>query len=377
MKKSRTRNYLVLILLVAIAITCTLAAASVAFAGDINSEESRLISSISGATFEYEGDKYVATAYGIGQLEETLAADDIDLTAEQVDNALSMVYSNVQTGIADGYIAKAGEDASKAAAEKEKANTAKNGKSIFEEKVIGQDPVIKNTGFDFDIIPILVGLLVLVVIAAGFIKGKSKIFRRLLGIGIMAMLMGLVIGISEPILDLFQLQFTAQAIMGDPEKTFVCEDVDATYPDNGMKYGQIACEEMGLSTPLYYGDTEAIFEKGAGQYSGNEVSSGIPGEGKAIIVGGHDLTFFAPLADAKRGQIIEITTSYGEFSYEITDTKIANYDDTSAYTGFDDETLVMYTCYPMGQVFGARNERLFVYAKKVTGPVIGKVAADE
>ncbi len=374
-------NYLIAVLLAAVMM---LGAASAVFAGSLNSEEARLIAQVRGATFEYEGAKYVATSSGIAQLEATLCADDCDLTADQVDRAIALLYENVDVGIQEGLIARAGtgdstgtDEDGKSDSRSGKSEQQQGSKSIFEEKIIGQDPVIKNTGFNLNAVPILLGLVILTVIAAGFVKGKNRIYRKLLSIGIMAMLMGLVIGISAPVLNLFQLQFEAQAIMGDPQKSFVCEDTTATYPDNGMKYGQITCRETGLDAPLYFGDTEAIFEKGAGQYSGDAADWGIPGEGKPIIVGGHDLTFFAPLENARKGQIISVKTSYGEFEYEITGTKVAEYDDSSAYTGLEGEQLVLYTCYPMGQVFGARNDRYFVYAKKVSGPVIGKVAEDE
>jgi sortase A len=54
--------------------------------------------------------------------------------------------------------------------------------------------------------------------------------------------------------------------------------------------------------PLYFGDDDQSFENGAGQY----VLSGIPGEGRPILVGGHDLSYFAPLEDIKKGDEVTV-----------------------------------------------------------------------
>lgn len=134
-------------------------------------------------------------------------------------------------------------------------------------------------------------------------------------------------------------------------------------PEVNSQYGTIFCERLALTAPVYYGDSKTVLENGAGQYA----RSGLPGEGKPILIGGHDVTYFAPLEDIVAGDVISIKTTYGQYSYEVTGTKIAAATDTTAYDLTQDkEQLILYTCYPFGKVTGDRSDRYFVYCDKVS-----------
>lgn len=142
---------------------------------------------------------------------------------------------------------------------------------------------------------------------------------------------------------------------------------EADLPSIGSRYGRILCERVGLSAPLYYGDSEAILEKGAGQYIG----SGLPGEGKPILVGAHDVGYFEPLKEIQQGDEIRVQTSYGEFSYQVTDLIIG---DASTIGKKElqhpNEELILYTCYPFGDVLQKKSQRYFVAAEKISGPML-------
>lgn len=75
----------------------------VAFAGEINSDEARVISAASG-TFSYDGKNYRAGTVYINSLTTYLSADDVDLTADQADAAISKMYASVGDGIRNGYL---------------------------------------------------------------------------------------------------------------------------------------------------------------------------------------------------------------------------------------------------------------------------------
>jgi sortase A len=135
-------------------------------------------------------------------------------------------------------------------------------------------------------------------------------------------------------------------------------------PTLETQYGTIVCDAIALTAPLYYGDSESSLLNGVGQYP----HSGFPGEGKPILVSGHDGTFFAPLEKIEIGNVINITTSYGEYEYKVVATKIAGSADTTAYDLTQDkEQLILYTCYPFGQVIGDRSDRFFVYCDRIRG----------
>ncbi|WP_156923026.1 CpsB/CapC family capsule biosynthesis tyrosine phosphatase [Eubacterium xylanophilum] len=76
---------------------------SIFAAGNINSEEERVISAASGS-FEYEGVTYKAKAEYLSKLRAKLSEDKVDLDASQASEAIDNIYSNVKTGVDEGYL---------------------------------------------------------------------------------------------------------------------------------------------------------------------------------------------------------------------------------------------------------------------------------
>lgn len=136
-----------------------------------------------------------------------------------------------------------------------------------------------------------------------------------------------------------------------------------TYPilslTAGTQYGEILWKKAEGSIPLYYGDSEAILELGAGTYTGY----GVPGEGKRILIGAHDTTFFSGLQELEDGDIITLHTIWGSYEYKVTDTKIQDVTEALAENPEElEEELILYTCYPFGETGKVRSERYLVYA---------------
>lgn len=146
-------------------------------------------------------------------------------------------------------------------------------------------------------------------------------------------------------------------------------------PSIGTSYAIIRSEQLQIQADVYYGDSEEAFSNGVGQYTG----SSIFGCGKPILIGGHDTTYFAGLENAKAGDVFSVQTNYGEYTYEVTETKIAKASDNSAYDlKKDEEQLILYTCYPFGKVNKERENRFFVYCRRTDdGAVIKEVGNDE
>lgn len=140
------------------------------------------------------------------------------------------------------------------------------------------------------------------------------------------------------------------------------EKSEVVVPEPESHYGDMVCKRIKLSAPIYFSDSEKAFQDGVGQYP----KSGLPGEGKPILIGGHDDTFFAPLEQIRSGDIIEITTDYGKFEYEVTSTQVADAKDTTAYDlSQKKEQLILYTCYPFGQLVGDVSNRFYVYCDRM------------
>lgn len=136
-----------------------------------------------------------------------------------------------------------------------------------------------------------------------------------------------------------------------------------SYPEYGAKYGTIEIPSIDVDLPLYYGDSLSVLRKGGvGQSSGGY----FPGEGGSIICMAHNTKgYLYRLSEVQIGDTIKITTTYGEFNYEIYDTKIVPQTDLDAVPVQDEEEILMiYTCYPTNSI-GHATKRFIAYAKLV------------
>lgn len=155
----------------------------------------------------------------------------------------------------------------------------------------------------------------------------------------------------------------AQKAIQDMSKAMQRKEIQ--YPKVNALYGTISVKRVGFKENLYYGDSDAVLEKGIGQYTG----SGIPGEGKPILLAGHNGTRFKELKNIKPGDIVDIKTTYGEYQYRVNNAEImdANEFDTNRLQEMK-EYLIMYTCYPFTTI--DTPQRYFSYAEYVLGPKV-------
>ncbi|MGX7200746.1 sortase [Enterococcus plantarum] len=140
------------------------------------------------------------------------------------------------------------------------------------------------------------------------------------------------------------------------------------YPVGGDQFGEVVIDKVEINEPLYYGDSEDILRLGAGQYIG----SMIPGDLGTTLIGGHNLPSFGKIYYLEPGDEVNIHTHYGDYTYQVTEVKVADYKDPAVYTKLGDHSkraLILYTCYPLDAI-GLTPERVFVSADYVSGPII-------
>lgn len=133
------------------------------------------------------------------------------------------------------------------------------------------------------------------------------------------------------------------------------------YPEYGTSYATINIPKININLPVYYGDTMEILKKGVGHSSG----SYFPGEGGSIVYMGHNSKkVFRNFSKIEKGDLINIKTDYGDFSYKVYDTKIVEETDINALPIQDNkEILMIYTCYPFNNI-GYATQRYVVYAEE-------------
>lgn len=195
--------------------------------------------------------------------------------------------------------------------------------------------------------------------------------------GVMAM--AFVLGI-RPAAEAAMSGWRKAWIMGAPEYAYhensgnlsVAGKTGAKQPEAfavGTQYGAISCEGMDWRVPLYYGDSEEILELGAGTYTGYS----LPGEGKRILLGAHDTTYFSVLDQIETGDILVIDTVYGCYRYRVSYTAVADVSEAlPEETGNAGEELILYTCYPLGETKSVRTERYLVYAEELVKSADGE-----
>lgn len=90
-----------------------------------------------------------------------------------------------------------------------------------------------------------------------------------------------------------------------------------------------------------------------------------PGQDGRVIVSGHRTTYGAPFFDLdklKRGDEIVTRTQWGDFTYEVTETRIVQPDSLAIAIQSDQPEIVLTTCHPK---YSAA-QRLIVFGKLVT-----------
>lgn len=167
-----------------------------------------------------------------------------------------------------------------------------------------------------------------------------------------------------------------------------------SWPKYTEPYGIIKCDKIKLKAPMYMGDSDYVlggrlkgkvendysddFETELGEdfkgAAGTYLGSSIPGDGKTILMGAHDTTYFKPLEKVKKGMVMDVRTSYAQYKYKVRDIRIYDQDELDEAYNLQakKEQLVLYTCYPFGKLNGDKAKRMFVYLDKTFGPSIDK-----
>jgi sortase A len=132
-------------------------------------------------------------------------------------------------------------------------------------------------------------------------------------------------------------------------------------PSIGDAVGLLEIDRIDGVLPIVEGTNPDDLEKGVGHYKG----SFYPEENGQIVLSGHRDTVFRRAGELEIGDELKIVLPYGEFSYQITSTKIVEADDQSIIT-LDNtkEELILTTCYPFRFV-GNAPQRYIIYAERM------------
>lgn len=131
--------------------------------------------------------------------------------------------------------------------------------------------------------------------------------------------------------------------------------------EQGEVIGILKIPRLKAELPIIEGTDEDELEKGVGHYS----TTVFPGQPNQILLSGHRDTVFRSLGELEIGDIFLVSMPYGEFTYEITDSKIVDADDTTVIRSTaPNEILTVSTCYPFSYV-GNAPSRYILNAKRI------------
>lgn len=233
----------------------------------------------------------------------------------------------------------------------------------FTEKIDLSEKKFNYVGYDKTIIYILIILCIVFLLSLLlrfiFKKGKLKIFLNSLIIFSISIIIIFNV-FSKPINKGLNLISKLNKQENLRERQIVVNDKKIErYPSINSKYGKLKINKLNIEEDITYGETSEILKKSLG----HSTSSYFPGEGKYIIMSGHN--YMLDLTNLGINDEIVIDTSYGKFTYKVSDIRImldTDYDEILINN--KGETLILYTCYPFNySVY--QNKRFVVFSKLI------------
>jgi len=92
----------------------------------------------------------------------------------------------------------------------------------------------------------------------------------------------------------------------------------------------------------------------------------MPGQPGNVGIAAHRDTFFRPLRNIQRDDVITLTTLSGEYRYRVVSTQVVSPSNVAVLNSDGNQILTLVTCYPFYFV-GAAPSRFIVRAERVIG----------
>jgi sortase A len=124
--------------------------------------------------------------------------------------------------------------------------------------------------------------------------------------------------------------------------------------------GRIEIPRLDISVVVVEGTDRRALRRAAGHIGGTS----LPGQPGNVGISAHRDTFFRPLRNIQRGDLVTVTTLRGAYRYRVVSTQVVNPEDISVLKPDGNEVLTLVTCYPFYFV-GPAPSRFVVRAERV------------
>jgi len=143
------------------------------------------------------------------------------------------------------------------------------------------------------------------------------------------------------------------------------QPVSATAPKappaaEGSLIGRIAIPRLLLSEVVVEGIDRTSLRRAVGHIPG----TALPGEDGNVGLAGHRDTYFRPLRNIRRDDVISLTTPLGEYRYRVVSTRIVSPSGVAVLDPSVSEVLTLVTCYPFYYI-GPAPGRFIVRAERI------------
>jgi sortase A len=151
-----------------------------------------------------------------------------------------------------------------------------------------------------------------------------------------------------------------QAVNTQPQSmtTAALHPVAVIGPDGLI--GRIEIGRLGVSVVVVEGTGKPTLRRAAGHITG----TAMPGQRGNVGIAAHRDTFFRPLRNIRRDDLVTLTTPSGDYRYQVVSTKVVSPSDVAVLNSDGNEILTLVTCYPFYFV-GAAPSRFIVRAERV------------
>ena len=125
----------------------------------------------------------------------------------------------------------------------------------------------------------------------------------------------------------------------------------------GDVIGILNIPRLDREIPIIEGTDSDSLDKGVGHLS----NSYLPREDNMIFLAGHRNTVFTNFNKIQKGDSFYFKNSKGNYKYTVKNIKIVPRDDKTIIKKYDEEVLIVCTCYPFGYL-GDAPDRIIFYA---------------
>jgi sortase A len=143
------------------------------------------------------------------------------------------------------------------------------------------------------------------------------------------------------------------------EQTAAVVPETALAPVEGAAVAEMRIPRLALTVIVLEGDSAAVLRRAVGHLA----ATALPGHAGNVVLAGHRDTFFRPLKQVRRGDVIELRTGHGDFSYVVESTTVVPATEMSVLEPTGGHTLTLITCFPFAYVGGAP-DRFIVRARE-------------